>query len=702
MTTDPTKILKGDKIPTKTELKKKNPFPKKGSPPAKSATTTTTTTSTTTTTTTTPTTSTTTTMSPSTLPPVELEAGSSGTTAAPLGSTVASATTSTTSKTAVTGPTTTSSQANGNEDENRTNESSKNTSEEKNEKSDSPKEVGDTASQDADTPDQQLLSEDDPDSGDNSVSPVDGFITKNTTVDHHRYYQSFTYAGIDKAGHYWVDLNASENVVKNEMLSASHRRAATVTLTFDFPFYGHLLRNITIATGGFLFTGDFVHTWLAATQYIAPLMANFDTSLSKNAYVKYADNGTSFTVQWNNVLLKDHKDAGTFTFQVTLHETGDIVFIYKDIPLIVSSIGDDQHPVKVGLSDAYIVDRTIFYVRRKTIYEYHKIDMKKNSVIGNWTAIVFKALPTCVSFNSCEKCLSSDISFDCQWCNRIGRCSNGLDRHRQEWLHNSCESTSIQNSWECANLPPVPSSTDNPYQTASPTSVDTFGHNARVEPANRGSDSSSATNNNNGSNSPSQQNSSANLPTPTTPPVHSNTSSANASTGNQDNTNDPDIGTGSKQNRDPNTDTSSSSNKGNKNSTNSSSYNPLVPKAPSDTVNASYSPNAFPGYPSMPYPGSHSALDASDSSKGIVTDGEPDTLAHTSGRDEDGGSSVGVVVGVVFLMALVLGIGGWIAYAYFFPHSSSGQILIRYRPSTWSWKRGEARYTAAAIHSIHM
>ncbi|XP_047479958.1 plexin domain-containing protein 2-like isoform X2 [Penaeus chinensis] len=616
-TTDPTKIQKGDKFPTNTDLKKKNTFPKKASPPAKSATTTTTTTTTTTSfssssssssTTTTSTTSTTTTMSPSTLPPVELEAGSSGTTAAPLGSTVASAATDTTSKTSVSGVITTGSQANDNEDDNRMKEElPKNMSEEKtNEKSHSPKDPDDMASQDKAMAEETTFSENDPDSGDNRVSPVDGFNTKNTTVDHHRYYQSFTYAGVESAGHYWVDLNASENVVTNEMLSTSHRRAATVTLTFDFPFYGHLLRNITIATGGFLFTGNFVHTWLAATQYIAPLMANFDTSLSKNAYVKYADNGTSFTVQWNNVLLKDHKDAGTFTFQVTLHETGDIVFIYKEIPLIVSSIGDDQHPVKVGLSDAYIVDRTIFYVRRKTIYEYHKIDMKKNSVIGNWTAIVFKALPTCVSLNSCEKCLSTKISFDCQWCNRIGRCSNGLDRHRQEWLHNSCESTSIQNSWECANLPPVPSSTDNPYQTASPTSVDTFGHNARVEPANR------------------------------------------------------------------------------------------------DTVNTSYSPNAFPGYPSIPYPGSHSALDASDSSKGIVTDGEPDTLAHTSGRDEDGGSSVGVVVGVVFLMALVLGIGGWIAYAYFFPHSSSGQILIRYRPSTWSWKRGEARYTAAAIHSIHM
>lgn len=67
----------------------------------------------------------------------------------------------------------------------------------------------------------------------------------------------------------------------------------TIKLKFDFPFYGHKVRNITIATGGFLYTGEYVHSWLAATQYIAPLMANFDTRLSNASYVKYADNGES-------------------------------------------------------------------------------------------------------------------------------------------------------------------------------------------------------------------------------------------------------------------------------------------------------------------------------------------------------------------------------------------------------------------------
>lgn len=42
---------------------------------------------------------------------------------------------------------------------------------------------------------------------------------------------------------------------------------------------------------GFIYTGDVVHRMLTATQYIAPLMANFDPSLSRNSTVIYFDNG---------------------------------------------------------------------------------------------------------------------------------------------------------------------------------------------------------------------------------------------------------------------------------------------------------------------------------------------------------------------------------------------------------------------------
>jgi len=110
--------------------------------------------------------------------------------------------------------------------------------------------------------------------------------------DHHDYYNSTV---IQNESHtnlhrqfFYADCT---NLTINKLLSKSHRRAMTVKLPFEFPFYGHPIQNITIATGGFLYAGDYIHSWLAATQYISPLMANFDTSISNDSYVKYCEDG---------------------------------------------------------------------------------------------------------------------------------------------------------------------------------------------------------------------------------------------------------------------------------------------------------------------------------------------------------------------------------------------------------------------------
>lgn len=119
------------------------------------------------------------------------------------------------------------------------------------------------------------------------------------------------------------------------------------------------MRNITVATGGFLYTGEYVHSWLAATQYIAPLMANFDTSLTPDSNVRFEDNGTAFTVLWEKIRLQDLNYTGQFTFSATLQNSGHIIFNYFSIPIDVEKIKEDSHPVKIGLSDAYIIDKQI-------------------------------------------------------------------------------------------------------------------------------------------------------------------------------------------------------------------------------------------------------------------------------------------------------------------------------------------------------
>jgi hypothetical protein len=382
----------------------------------------------------------------------------------------------------------------------------------------------------------------------------------NSTEDNHLYYNSIIRTDPEIGRHYWVDLKNQTDTKVNDLLSRSHRRAATVQLKFEFPFYGHLIKNVTIATGGFLYTGDYVHSWLAATQYIAPLMANFDTSISNDSFIRYVDNGTAFTVEWDKVALQEKSTEGEFTFQTTLHKNGDIVFVYRNVPPFIMNITDDHHPVKVGLSDAYIIDRTIFLVRRKTIYEYHRINFIKAD-IKNWTVIYLTALPTCLQNEDCASCITKDIpSFECYWCPIIKRCSSGVDRNRQDWLTSHCQSKHLDESI-CSHI----------------SGADIF-------------DESNITY------------------------VHDEKEFQHQLEG--------------------------------------------YSKASSRVYN------------------NNNALGPSHPVK----------------------MGVSSIVAILFLIAMVSGLAVWVLYAYRNPHTTSGQILIRYRPSQWRWRRGEARYTAATIH----
>ncbi|KAM6238521.1 plexin domain-containing protein 1 [Porphyrio hochstetteri] len=224
------------------------------------------------------------------------------------------------------------------------------------------------------------------------------------------------------------------------ILSNTHRQASRILLSFDFPFYGHLLRQVTIATGGFIFMGDVIHRMLTATQYVAPLMANFNPSFSRNSTVRYLDNGTVFVVQWDKVYLQGKEDMGSFTFQAALHSTGRIVFGYKEIPVPVLRISATQHPVKAGLSDAFMIlnpSPDMPESRRRTIYEYHRVELD-TSRITSMSAVEFTPLPTCLQHQSCESCVASKLTFNCSWCHVLQRCSSGFDRYREEWLSYGC------------------------------------------------------------------------------------------------------------------------------------------------------------------------------------------------------------------------------------------------------------------------
>ena len=54
--------------------------------------------------------------------------------------------------------------------------------------------------------------------------------------------------------------------------------------------------------------------------------------------------------------------------------------------------------------------------------------------------MVHVVIAACIVQRTCEDCVLAKISFDCQWCSAVNRCSDGYDRKRQHWLHNDCHS----------------------------------------------------------------------------------------------------------------------------------------------------------------------------------------------------------------------------------------------------------------------
>ncbi|XP_065929801.1 plexin domain-containing protein 2 isoform X2 [Magallana gigas] len=309
-------------------------------------------------------------------------------------------------------------------------------------------------------------------------------FTEQEVSQNHKYYTSTVLRGAADFNSYWDELY---DVKHSEPLSGSHRVAVSVPINFNFRFYGHDVSKITIATGGFLYMSPFLHQWLTATQYIAPLMANFDTTLGNESQVLYKDFGHKFVVEWRDIFLQDQNHTEPFSFQTTLHSNGTIYFAYKQIPVEIQSIEKKNHPVKVGVSDAFYID-TIYAVKsqngsqhrysdsnegvqRRTIYEYHRVEVDFTRIQSN-SVVILEPLTTCNIAKDCFTCLSQDDNFDCKWCQKVRRCSDGIDWLRQEWRDQGCEIQAFDNPDKCylytTTLSPPPTN-----ETTSNTTTET-------------------------------------------------------------------------------------------------------------------------------------------------------------------------------------------------------------------------------------
>ncbi|UJR37711.1 hypothetical protein I4U23_030406 [Adineta vaga] len=272
------------------------------------------------------------------------------------------------------------------------------------------------------------------------------FNTTEQTVyvnDHHYYNVSYIIPKSQGLPLYFVqDTNQFTHI---QALADQHRTAFSINLKFDFPFYGHNINKIMVGTGGFIYTGDLLHSALiGSTQYIAPFMANFDVNIGGNrSEIKYIDNSTHFICTWNNLYLQDQPDIGSFTFQAILQNTGNIYFNYIRIPSM--NISNVNHAHRIGLSDAYMSEHTTneHIVRVITLYDKLNLEHEK---IQNGVSVMFAMDKTCNTFTDCTSCLANrGKRYNCSWCDTIQKCSDGYDRSRHQWIQGQCHYLALEN-----------------------------------------------------------------------------------------------------------------------------------------------------------------------------------------------------------------------------------------------------------------
>ncbi|XP_068742965.1 plexin domain-containing protein 1-like isoform X6 [Montipora capricornis] len=208
-----------------------------------------------------------------------------------------------------------------------------------------------------------------------------------TIQDDHKYYTSLFY---QDGGHLWTDLRQRAGSVRDDHLSSNNRAIGVVKLPFKFPFYGHYVTNATLTTGGFINLGISKSRQVAKFQYVAPLMAHFNPSLNITSTVHHFTDGNEFIIQWSNVILDNDPEGQLF----------------------------------------------------RTFYTYDAVHINQSWVINN-AAVIFRPKASCITAGTCEECAKrrESTEFNCTWCQKINRCSDGFDRHRPEWLSSGCISS---------------------------------------------------------------------------------------------------------------------------------------------------------------------------------------------------------------------------------------------------------------------
>ncbi len=180
------------------------------------------------------------------------------------------------------------------------------------------------------------------------------------------------FGGPDGFGYVWVDSEDSRGPVfawnsiesTGELLtvvSECDDCIETLDLPFDFTYYDIKYKKLHVNANGYI---HFVSTWssysnmpLPSVNAPAGMIAGFWTDLCPRC----SNNGKIFFQKFENFVIIQYHDVpilngdGAVTFQIQLHRTGEIIFLYQNIPQAMTeyTVGIQNHNQQKGLQIAY-------------------------------------------------------------------------------------------------------------------------------------------------------------------------------------------------------------------------------------------------------------------------------------------------------------------------------------------------------------
>jgi hypothetical protein len=134
----------------------------------------------------------------------------------------------------------------------------------------------------------------------------------------------------------WIDASGGFDTGINNDVD----HAGPIDIGFPFKFYEHTYGQLYISRSGYVtFHDDNFTRWpsripspRAPNDVIAPYWMPID---KVNGYIRYLRGGETpnrwFTVEWNHIVSISDEYEAVYTFEVVIHENGDIDFQYQEM-----------------------------------------------------------------------------------------------------------------------------------------------------------------------------------------------------------------------------------------------------------------------------------------------------------------------------------------------------------------------------------